>query len=121
MSDIKPLANLLEIDLEKTKHLSARPEQIDEGIEKILENISHTCNNAENEILNGIQVMGSLMWLAGSPENRKSVGVDDSLLRDGGDFVKSLAEMLREVLWHKDNADYALKCALEYRLKQGGV
>jgi hypothetical protein len=118
VSEVKPLANLLEIDLAKTKHLSACPEQIDEGMEKILENISHKCNNAENEILNGIQVMGSLMWLAGSPENRKSVGVDDALLADGGDFIKSLAEMLREVLWHKVNADYSLKCALEHQLKE---
>jgi len=114
---VKTLADLLEINFGGTSHLSAHPEQVDQEIEKRLKKISHTLNNAEDEILNGIEVMGSLMCHAGSYENYENVGVDDGLLREGGDFVKSLAEMLRAVLWQKDNADYALKRALEYRLE----
>ncbi|MCH7622860.1 MAG: hypothetical protein IIB46_02125 [Nitrospinae bacterium] len=102
-------------------HLSAQPERIDEGIEKKLQRISHLTNNAEDEILEGIEVLGDLMWHAGSYDNCEKIGVDEGLLRDGGHFIKSLTEMLREVLWHKDNAAYVLKCALEYRLKQGGA
>ena len=118
---VKPLADLLGINFGGTSHLSAHPEQVDQEIEKRLKKISHTLNNAEDEILNGIEVIGHLMWHAGSYDNCEKIGVDEGLLRDGGDFIKNLAEMLREVLWQKDNAEYALKCALEYRLKQGGV
>ena len=120
---VKPLADLIGIDFGEMNHLSGHPERIDEGMEKKLERISHLSNNAEDEILTGIEVLGHLMWHAGSHENCEagSVGVDDALLREGGYFIKNLAEMLRAVLWQKDNAEYARKCALEYRLKQGGA
>ena len=118
---VKPLADLLGINFGGISHLSAHPEQIDEETEKKLKRISHLSSNAEDEILNGIEVIGHLMWYAGSYDNCKKIGVDEGLLRDGGYFIKNIAEMLREVLWQKDNAEYALKCALEYRLKQGGA
>ena len=121
MSEVKPLADLIGIDFGEMSHLSAQPERIDEGIEKKLQRIVHLSNNAEEEILEGIEVLGDLMWHAGSHENCEKIGVHEGILRNGGHFIKSLKEMLREVLWHKDNAAYVLKCALEYRLKQGGA
>jgi len=114
---VKPLADILSVDLSSVNGLSAHPEQIDPEKEKKLKVISRVFNNAEDDILNGIQVIGSLMAHAGSYENYENIGVDEELLRDGGWLIKSLAETLREVLWHKDNADYALKRALEYRLE----
>ena len=114
---VKPLADILSVDLSSVNGLSAHPEQIDPEKEKKLKVISRDFNNAEDDILNGIQVIGSLMAHAGSYENYENIGVDEELLRDGGWLIKSLAETLREVLWHKDNADYALKRALEYRLE----
>jgi len=45
---------------------------------------------------------------------------EHELLCDGGNFVRDLAEMLRELILIKGYAEYGLQCALEYRLKQGG-
>ena len=63
---VKPLADLIGIDFGEAVHLSGHPERIDEGMEEKLERISRVSNNAEDEILNGIEVIGHLMWHAGS-------------------------------------------------------
>jgi len=92
---VKPLADILSVDLSSVNGLSAHPEQIDPEKEKKLKVISRVFNNAEDDILNGIQVIGSLMAHAGSYENYENIGVDEELLRDRGWFIKSLAETLR--------------------------
>jgi len=118
---VKPLADLLEISYGEFDYFGLKPAQINEETKKKLEEISKITSNAEEEILVGIEVMGHLMWYAGCLHDHQNPGGEDQLLIDGGYFIKNLVELLRGVLSQKDNARYALKSVLEYRLKQGGV
>jgi len=119
---VRPLANLIGIDLEGMDHLSVRPEQIDEVMEKRLNKIISVTNCGETHILDGIELIGKLMWCAGINPECKEIGqeFEHDLLNEGGVFVQCLVEMLRTVIFVKDNAQHDLQCALEYRLKQGG-
>lgn len=95
---VRPLADLIGIDFEGMSHLSVRLEQIDEAMEKRLKKISCVTENAEGQILDGIEVMGNLMWWAGNNPEVEKMGseLDHELLNSGGYFIKALAGMLRE-------------------------
>lgn len=119
------LAELLEISDKKLDYIGLHPERINEEAEKKLKEIYSITSSAGDEILDGIQIMGKLMWWAGNNPEFKEMGpeFDHELLYEGGYFIDSLTEMLRGVLSKKNNAQYSLNSVLEYRLKlkEGGA
>lgn len=114
---VGPLADMIGIDLGGTENLSIYPERVDDEMKKKLKNISWKAHQATDFLIDGLTIMGKLMWVAGSGE--KDRGDEQRLLVESGIFIENLAQMLGETWKLESDADCDLINALECRLNKG--